>query len=92
MKMIKISAVWCGGCLVMNKIFNDIKKEKTIEIIEYDYDMDFGEIEKYQVGNILPVFIFMDKNNNEYKRVIGEVKKQELINVIEELEQFEQNN
>ena len=30
MKMIKISAVWCGGCLVMNKIFNDIKKEKTI--------------------------------------------------------------
>ena len=92
MKMIKISAVWCGGCLVMNKIFNDIKKEKTIEIIEYDYDMDFDEIEKYQVGNILPVFIFMDKNNNEYKRVIGEVKKQELINVIEELEQFEQNN
>ena len=54
--------------------------------------MDFDEIEKYQVGNILPVFIFMDKNNNEYKRVIGEVKKQELINVIEELEQFEQNN
>lgn len=86
MKIIKITAVWCGGCLVMNKIFNEIKKDKEIEIIEYDYDMDFDEIEKYQVGNILPVFIFVDKNNNECKRVIGEAKKQEIINIIEELE------
>ncbi|MDD3241787.1 MAG: thioredoxin family protein [Bacilli bacterium] len=92
MRIVKISAVWCGGCLVMNKVINEIKKEKNIEITEYDYDMDYSELEEYNLGNILPVFIFIDKNNKEFKRIIGEVKKEEIIKSIEELEQFEENN
>lgn len=92
MRIVKISAVWCGGCLVMNKVINEIKKEKNIEITEYDYDMDYSELEEYNLGNILPVFIFIDKTNKEFKRIIGEVKKEEIIKSIEELEQFEENN
>ena len=51
MKIIKISALWCPGCLVINNSINKIKKEFNIEVIEYDYDFD--DVEKYNVGNVL---------------------------------------
>ncbi|MBE6144207.1 MAG: thioredoxin family protein [Firmicutes bacterium] len=85
MKIVKISAIWCGGCLVMNKVWENIKRNyPSIEIISLDFDMDSEEVEKYNVGEILPVTIFY-KNDNEVKRINGEVKEQVLIDVIEEL-------
>ena len=48
MKIIKIGAVWCPGCLVMNKIWNNIKTNyPEVEIEELDYDMDSLEVLKY---------------------------------------------
>lgn len=85
MKVIKINAIWCSGCLIMNKIWNNILKTKDIETINLDYDIDYEEVEKYQVGNILPVFIFY-KDDVEIKRVIGEKTEQEMLKIIEELE------
>lgn len=85
MKIVKISAIWCGGCLVMNKVWENIKRNyPSIEIISLDFDMNSEEVEKYNVGEILPVTIFY-KNDNEVKRINGEVKEQVLIDVIEEL-------
>lgn len=85
MKIVKISAIWCGGCLVMNKVWENIKRNyPSIEIISLDFDMDSEEVEKYNVGEILPATIFY-KNDNEVKRINGEVKEQVLIDVIEEL-------
>ena len=85
MKIVEISAIWCGGCLVMNKVWENIKRNyPSIEIISLDFDMDSEEVEKYNVGEILPVTIFY-KNDNEVKRINGEVKEQVLIDVIEEL-------
>jgi len=85
MKIVKISAVWCGGCLVMGKIWENIKKKyPEIEIISLDYDMDSEEVEKYQVGDILPVIIFY-KNDLEVKRINGETKENVLIDAIEEI-------
>lgn len=85
MKIVKISAIWCGGCLVMNKVWDHIKKMyPNIEIVSLDYDMDSEEVEKYQVGDILPVIIFYS-NNKEVKRINGEIKEKELIEIIEEL-------
>ena len=46
MKVIKITAVWCGTCLIMNKTWNKVLKEKNIETISLDYDMDEEEVQK----------------------------------------------
>lgn len=85
MKIVKIGAIWCGGCLVMNKIWENLKKNyPNIEFISYDYDMNEEEVKKYNVGDILPVFIFY-KDGIEVNRINGEVKENILINFIEEL-------
>ena len=85
MKVIKINAIWCSACLVMNKIWNEIEKEKNIEIINLDYVMDEEEVKKYNPGEILPVMIFIDEKGNELKRLTGELKKDKIIELIEEL-------
>ena len=40
MKVIKITALWCSGCLIMNNVWNEVLKKKNIETISLDYDMD----------------------------------------------------
>lgn len=82
MKIIRISAIWCPACLVMRPIMNEIESIfPNIEHIEYDYDLD--DISKYNVGDILPVFILED-NDKELVRIIGEKKKEEIINILKE--------
>ena len=84
MKIIKINAMWCSGCLSMKKIWKQITEEyPNLNITTYDYDMDQKEVEKYNVGEILPVVIFQKKDKEI--RLIGEKTKQEIIEVIEEL-------
>lgn len=84
MKVIKITALWCSGCLIMNKVWNQVLEQKQIETINLDYDMDEDEVAKYNPGKILPVFIF-EKNGEEIKRVIGEKTVDEMLNIINEL-------
>jgi thioredoxin-related protein len=64
----------------MNKVINEIKKEKQINIEELDFDFD--DVSKYNPGTIMPVFIFFDQNGNEIKRLIGEHKKEEILEYI----------
>lgn len=82
MKVIKITALWCSSCLIMNNRWNELLKEKNIETVSLDYDFD--DIEKYNVGDILPVFIFL-KDDKEIKRLVGEHSIKELKNMMEEL-------
>ena len=82
MQIIKIGAVWCPGCLVMNKIWNNILKDNDLDIIELDYDFDSEEVVKYDVGQVLPVIIFLDNNGLELERLIGEQKENKLIELI----------
>ena len=82
MQIIKIGAVWCPGCLVMNKIWNNILKDNDLDIIELDYDFDNDEVIKYDVGQVLPVIIFLDNNGLELERLIGEQKENKLIELI----------
>ena len=82
MKIIKINAMWCSGCLSMHKIWKKIEEEyQDIEIITYDYDMDEDIVKTYNVGYILPVAIFYD-NNEEVARLNGEKSKEEIEEVI----------
>lgn len=83
MKIIKIGAIWCPGCLVMNKIWNKLDSDSELEVLSLDYDMDSEEVSKYDVGKILPVIIFVDKDGNELERLVGEqteIKIWEVIN------------
>ena len=86
MKLIKISAMWCPGCLILNKTMKKIKEDyPNLEIIEYDYDFDSEQVKYYNPGELLPVLIFTDDNDIELKRLVGEKSKEDIINTIEVL-------
>ena len=85
MKLIKINAIWCSACLVMNKRIEKLQKEKNIEVKNIDYDLDNEEALSYNPGNILPVLIFTDDDNNELKRLTGEIEYKELLEVTDKL-------
>ena len=85
MKIIKIGAIWCPGCLVMKKVWKNILEDyPSLDIMELDLDMDSQEVEKYNPGKTLPICIFLDDNGEELDRLIGEQKESVLRDKIEE--------
>ena len=83
-KIVKIGAIWCGACLVMNKVWKKLKDNYDFEFIEYDYDMDEEEVSKYTPGEILPVFIFYS-DDKELFRLTGEFSYDDIVKKIEEV-------
>ena len=81
MKIVKINSLGCPSCIIMNKVFNQIKEKYNFDLEELDYDFD--EIDEYEPGNILPIYIFY-KNNKEIARLVGEHKLEELEKIFEE--------
>lgn len=85
MKVLKFGAVWCPGCLVMRPRWQEIEKELPwLETVYFDYDEDKEAVKKWNVTNVLPVFIFVDSHNQEIIRVTGEPSKKYLLELIEE--------
>ena len=85
MKIIKINAMWCPGCLISKSIWNEIEKTyPNNEYINLDYDMDDEIAGKYNVGDILPVVI-VEKDNKEIKRIIGEKTKKEILEELSDI-------
>jgi len=85
MKIIKITALWCTSCLVMNNIYKKAFQDITdLNLIEYDYDEDYEEVKKLNIGKIIPVIIIY-KGDVEVRRVIGEVSYKELKKIITEI-------
>lgn len=83
MKVLKFGAIWCSGCIVMRPIFKALQEEISGFTVEnYDYDMDEEVVAKWDIGRILPVFIFVDDNDKEITRLIGEQKKEKLEELI----------
>lgn len=91
MRVVKINAIWCSGCLIMNKVWNNILSKYDIETVELDYDIDEEEVMKYEPGNILPVFIFFE-GDKEFLRITGEIKESEMINKILEVGDLHEKN
>lgn len=86
MKIIRINAMWCGGCLSMHKVWKKVEeKYPNLEMVQYDYDMDEDIVKKYNVGNILPVAIFFD-GDKEVDRLNGEKTFEEIEEVIKRYE------
>ena len=84
MRVVKINAVWCSGCLIMNNVWNKILKVHDIETLSLDYDMNEEEVLSYNPGNILPVFIFYIRDK-EVRRVVGEISYEEMLGIVEEI-------
>ena len=91
MKIVKISAIWCGACLIMNKVWNNLKEKYDFEDVELDYDMNEEEVKKYNPGDILPVFIVFDKDK-EILRMTGEFKVEEIVEKIKEVGELHEKN
>ena len=82
MKVLKFGAVWCPGCLVMKPRWQEVETENPwleTEYFEFDEHKDLAA--KYDIEK-LPAFIFLDKQNKELTRLIGEPSKKEIINLI----------
>lgn len=84
MKVIKIGAVWCSGCLVMRSRWQELEKENFWLKTEYlDYDAQEKQIKKFKVeSSRLPVFIFLDRTGKELFRINGEIDKNRLDELI----------
>ncbi len=77
MQVVKIGAIWCGGCLVMSKVWNKLIKNYSFDYLELDLDMDEDEVKKYNPGDKLPIFIIID-NGKEIARFVGEFSYEDL--------------
>lgn len=79
MRLIKISAIWCPSCLIMEKVWQQLKEEfRGMEFITYDYDLDDDIVEPYKVGEVLPVII-LENQDQELVRFIGEKTKEDIV-------------
>lgn len=85
MKVLKIGAVWCSGCLVMKPIWKKIEeKMPELDTQYFDVDEDADKIEKLNIDiNRMPTFIFLDKEGNELERLTGEIAEDKILETIE---------
>jgi len=91
MKLLKIGAIWCSGCLVMNNVIGKTLKNYNINYEELDLDMDEEEAKKYNPGDKLPLFIVFD-NNKEINRFSGEYSYDEFVKKLKELGVVDEEN
>ena len=84
MKVIKVGAIWCKECLVMKPMWKRIEESLPELVTEY-YDADESPeiLEKYQIKDV-PVFIFLDKDGQEFDRLRGLQNEAELLKKVKE--------
>ena len=84
MKVVKIGAVWCPGCLIMRPRWAKLEKKfPWLKTEYYDFDQDADKIRSFKVeSGKLPVFIFLDKNGREITRISGEPSEEKLTQLI----------
>lgn len=83
MKLIKIGAIWCSGCLVMNNVISKTLKNYSIDYTEYDIDMDEDEAKMYNPGDVLPEYIVFD-GEKEIDRFAGEYSYEKFVSKLKE--------
>ena len=48
MKIIIISAIWCGSCIKMKNVWREISTKYDLDITKLDLDFDSDEVKKYK--------------------------------------------
>lgn len=83
MKVLKFGAIWCSGCLIMKPRWKEIEGELPwLKTEYYEFDENKEMVEKYKIDKTLPIFVFLDKNDNEFLRLNGEIEKDKLLEII----------
>lgn len=83
MKVLKIGAIWCSGCLVMGPRWEKVEDDNPWLETEYlDFDDDSDKVKEHQVGKTLPVFIFLGKDGCELDRKVGEITEKEILKLV----------
>jgi thiol-disulfide isomerase/thioredoxin len=87
MRVLKIGAAWCSGCIVMKPRWAEIEKELPWLDTHYlDYDDDADLIKDLGIeAETLPTCVFYNDQDIEVKRLSGEVEKKELVETIRAL-------
>ena len=92
LKIVRISAMWCPACIIMNKFWSNVEKEfSNIEFVTYDLDMDEDVVKEYTPGDILPVLIAFE-DGKELKRTVGEKNLEDTMKFIEEVVEYGKEN
>lgn len=92
LKIVRISAMWCPACIIMNKFWSNVEKKfSNIEFVTYDLDMDEDVVKEYTPGDILPVLIAFE-DGKELKRTVGEKNLEDTMKFIEEVVEYGKEN
>jgi len=90
MKILKFGSVSCNACMVMaprfEKIENDWQKKHGVKLDTQFFEVYDNEnkavVEKYKIGEGIPVFIFLNKNGQELERMSGEIAEDVILEKI----------
>ncbi|MEA3463788.1 MAG: thioredoxin family protein [Patescibacteria group bacterium] len=82
MKLLKIGALWCKECLIMNPMWVEIEKEIPELQSEYYEADEYPDLQKKYNVKEIPTFIFLDKNNKKILRLEGLQNKEELVKIV----------
>ncbi len=64
----------------MKPIWEEIEKEMQLNTIYYDFDVYEDMLkEKYHIKDKLPIIIIQNDKEEELERIIGEIKKDDLL-------------
>lgn len=85
-KIVEYSASWCGPCRAFAPTFKKVSEmEEFKDIIFENVDIDDGDheidIEKLQIKSV-PTTILLDENNEPIYKLMGNVPKSDLVNLI----------
>lgn len=82
LRILDFMSTWCQPCRTMSPILDEVEKETGVEIRKIDVDDNEEMVIAYGIRNI-PTLIFI-KDNQIVDRVSGTVRKEILINKINE--------
>ena len=86
-KVVKYSASWCAPCRAFVPTFKDVSEMEEFSDITFESIMlDDGEdhdldIAKFEIKSI-PTTILLDENNEPIYKVMGNVPKKDLVDLI----------
>ena len=69
MKLIKLSATWCGPCKMLAKTLEDVDLSEY-QLVEIDVDQQRDIAMKYNIRGV-PVLVIEDEQGNELRRTVG---------------------
>lgn len=83
MKLVKLSAVWCGPCKQIAPIVEAVTEKYGIELVEVDVDEQQEVTAQYRVRGV-PTLVLVDDQGNEVSRKVGGVSQLQLEKWIEQ--------